>query len=259
MSTLKIRFKFENGSADSHVLNAYDAAQALNGIARALNITLHAFLHDEVKKQGDTADGVEVLLTAPKPGSFIYEIAMQFGELVVAGLTYDFIKHAFNEAIGNDLDDNRNEALRTRIEPTLGELPASLETALLDVHRPIAQSPAMKLTVMRPRGEVLAVFDSESIRQLQPVVVDLDGATFGHVTRYNTLSMWGKLYSLEERRVVSFQVVDELDTAQRALITWSLHQNNVGEPGDIALHARALKSKGSQRVKRYLVSRVERA
>lgn len=259
MTTLKIKFAFEHGAADGHVLDAYDAARALTGIARALNITLHALVNGEVKTQGDAATGVDVLLTAPRPGSFVYELAMNFSEFVAAGVAYDFIKYAFNEAIGNDVDATQRAALQKRIEPTIGELPAVLETALLDMHRPIAQSPAMTLTVTRPRGEVLATFDTRSIGQLQPQVIALEGPTFGHVTRYNTLSMWGKLYSLEERRVVSFQVVEDMDTDQRALITWSLHQNNQGKPGDIALHAQALQSPGTHRIKRYLVSRVEAA
>lgn len=258
MTTLRIKFQFEHGSADGHVLDAYDAARALTGIARSLNITLHALLNDEVRTQGDTASGVEVFLAPPRRGSFVYELVMSFSELVATGVAYDFIKYAFNEAIGNDADEAHTAALQKRIEPTMGALPAALETALLEAHRPIAQAPEMTLTVMRPRGQVLARFDNQTIRQLQPTFEDLDAPVLGHVTRYNTISEWGKLYSHDERRVVSFQIVDELDMAQRSLITWSLHQNNLGQEGAIALHARALMSPGSHRVKRYLVTHVAR-
>lgn len=258
MSGLRIKFVYEHGSADSNSLNAYDGARALEGIARALNITLHALLNDEVKTRGDSAHGAEVFITPPKAGSFVYEISMYVGGVIASGLLYDFIKYAFNEAIGNDLEESQSRALLSRIEPTIGELPAALETALLDAHRPISQSPEMTLTVMRPRGEVLVELNSETIRHLQPVVNPLSVPVLGHVTRYNTISMWGKMYSQEAGRVVSFQILGDLDSYQRSLITWSLHENNLGRDGTVEIRGRALTSPSSSRVKRYLVESVIR-
>ncbi|OWQ49580.1 hypothetical protein CEE60_19375 [Stenotrophomonas maltophilia] len=221
-----------------------------------MNITLHALLNEEVKTRGDSAQGAVVFISPPRAGSFVYELSIFLGGTISSGLVYDFIKYAFNEAIGNELAEPQSRTLQSRIEPTMGELPAALETALLEAHRPISQAPEMTLTVTRPRGEVLVELNSTTINSLQPVISPLNVPILGHVTRYNTISMWGKMYSQEDRRVVSFQILGDLDTHQRSLITWSLHQNNLGHDGTVEIRGRALTSQNSSRVKRYLVESV---
>ena len=175
---------------------------------------------------------------------------------VSTGLFYDFIKYALGEAVGQfDDAEQRSKSLRERIEPTIGELGAALESPLDEVHRPIRKEPEIELDVARPRGEVLAKFDSKTALQLMPRTVPAPHPIVGNVTRYNTLTGWGRFYDREEERPISFFVDTDLSDYQRSLVTWSLHEANIGNRGTLYLGADAIVSP-TDKIKRYNVSRI---
>lgn len=256
MNEFKVKFKYEHGTADSNLLDLYDGAKSLEGIARALTITTHALLNGEIRTRADSATGAELYIRAPQSGSFIFEAAVFMGGAISSGVFYDFIKYAFNEAVGLVDESPHRRSLQERVEPTIGELPAVLETALIDVHRPILRAPEMTLSVTRPRGEVLATFDANTALYLQPLTVPRGEPVIGNVTRYNTLSKWGKLYDRSEHRVISFLLNPDMTEHERSLITWSLHQSNLGRDGQLYFKVTAIVTPNQQRTKRYLVSKV---
>lgn len=257
MPDFRLKFRYENGSAADGQLDLYDGAVSLEGIARAITITTHALLNGEVRTRADAAHGAEFHLRAPQRGSFVYEAAIFVAGACSSGLFYDFVKYAFREAVGkfDELTDPPRPSLQDRIAPTMGELPAVLESALIDVHRPIRQQPEMTLSVTKPRGEVLVEFDSQTGLYLQPRTVAMPDAVVGTVTRYNTVSKWGKIYDRSEGRIISFFLSPDLTQRERSLITWSLHESNLHREGTLYLRATAVVSP-SDRVKRYNVSRV---
>ena len=256
MSEIRVKFRYERGTADDNRLNLYDGAKSLEGIARALTITIHACLNGEVRTRADSATGAELYIRAPQSGSFIYEASIFVGGAISTGIIYDFVKYAFNEAVGLHEDEPQRKSLRDRIEPTIGELPAVLETALIDVHRPMLQEPEMKLLVTRPRGEILAEFTQETGLYLQPQTIALPEPVIGNVTRYITISRWGKLYDRSEKRIISFLLNPDLKERERSLITWSLHESNMNRDGRLYVKASAVVSPTQQRTKRYLISKV---
>lgn len=258
MPELRIKFVYERGTADGHRLDLYDGAKSLEGIARTLTITTHALLNGEIRTRADAAHGAELYIHAPRSGSFIYEASIFIGGAVSSGIFYDFLKYTLKEAIGRLDDEPIRPSLQDRIEPTMGELPAVLENALLDVHRPLMQEPEMILKVTRPRGEVLAVFDRETGLSLLPRSETLDEPVLGNVTRYNTLSRWGKLYDRSEGRVISFHLSEDLTARERALITWSLHESNLRREHYLYFSVIALRSASQNRTKRYTITRVSR-
>jgi hypothetical protein len=256
MSELKLKFHYEHGVADSGRLEIYDAAVALRGIARASSIVTHAYLNGEIRTRAEAATGAKIYIDTPKRGSFIYEATIWTAGALTSGVFYDYIKYAFNEAIGKaSQPEAHSRALDKRIEPTIGELPAVLESALDEVHRPIRQDKKIVLTVSRPRGEELAVFDSESLLYLQPSTVPAPHEISGNVTKYNSLTGWGKFFDLVEKRTISFSI--DLGSSERArsLITWSLHENNMRRAGLLYLSANAVVAP-TGRIKRYIVHRV---
>jgi len=256
MPQLRVKFVYERGSASDNRLDLYDGAKSLEGIARTLTITTHALLNGEVRTRADSAHGAELYIQAPRSGSFIYEATIFIGGAITSGIFYDFLKYTLNEAIGRIEDGPIRPALQDRIEPTIGELPAVLESALLDVHRPLMQSPEMRLSVTRPRGEVLAVFDRETGLNLLPHNETLSDPILGNVTRYNTLSRWGKLYDKAEGRVISFHLSEDLTVQERSLITWSLHESNLRQDHWLYFKVVALKTASQNRTKRYFITRV---
>lgn len=256
MSELRLKFHYEHGAANEGRLEIYDAAVALRGIARATSIVTHAYLNGEIRTRAEAATGAKIYIDTPKRGSFLYEATIWTAGALTSGVFYDFIKYAFNEAVGKiSQADQNSKALDKRIEPTIGELPMVLESALEEVHRPIRQDGKIVLTVARPRGEELAVFDAESLLYLKPSTVPAPHEISGNVTKYNSLTGWGKFFDLIEKRTISFTIDLGSSERTRSLITWSLHENNLRRPGLLYLSANAVVSPTGT-IKRYIVHQV---
>ncbi len=259
MTELKVKYHYEYGMADEGRLDLYDAAIALKGVARASSLITHAYLNGEVKTQGDGAKGAEFYINTPKRGSFIYEAVIFFAGSVSSGVFYDFIKYGFNEAVGKlNYNQDYSKALEKRIEPTIGELPATLESSLNEIHRPIRKDNDIKLTVGRPRGEKLAIFDSESALYLLPSTIPAPHPISGNVTKYNNLTGWGKFFDLIEQRTVSFNIKLDSSEREKSFITWSLHESNMGREGLLYLSANAVVT-STNVIKRYIVEGVSDA
>ena len=253
MPELKIKFHYENGAADSGRLEIYDAAVALHGIARASSIVTHAYLNGEIRTRAEAVTGAKIYIETPKRGSFVYEATIWTAGTLTSGIFYDYLKYAFNEAVGKfNQPVAHSKALDQRIEPTIGELPAVLESALEEVHRPIRQDKKIVLTVTRPRGEELAIFDAQSLIYLRPSTVPAPHEISGNVTKYNSLTGWGKFFDLVERRTVSFNIDLASSERARSFITWSLHENNLKRPGLLYLDANAVVAPTGS-IKRYIV------
>lgn len=253
MPELRLKFRYENGAADTGRLEIYDAAVALRGIARASSIITHAYLNGEIRTHGEAAKGAKIYIDTPKRGSFVYEATIWTAGVLSSGVFYDFIKYAVNEAVGKaNNNDDYYKALDARIEPTIGELPVVLESALDEVHRPIRQDKSITLAVTRPRGEELAALDSDTLLYLRPSTAPAPHEISGNVTKYNSLTGWGKFFDLIERRTVSFNIDLNSSERQRSLITWSLHENNMKRSGLLHLRANAVISP-TGRIKRYIV------
>ncbi len=255
---LGLKFIFKHGVADENRLDLYDASVALNGIARSLAITTHALLSGEVKTQGQSARGARLYMLPSRKGSFVIETAIWIGAAVSSGLFYDFLKYSFDETVGkSDEEQELSRSLLKRIEPTMGELPASLESALQDVHRPIKQDHKMSLIIARPRGEILTEFNASTAEYLEPHVVSVEEPIIGNVTRYNTNSRWGKFFDRGQGRTVSFHLGPHVMEYERSLITWSLHETNLLREGTLHLSATAVITP-TEKIKRYNVVKVSR-
>ncbi len=255
MAELKVKFHYEHGTADTGRLDLYDASVALSGIARATSIVTHAFLNGEVRTHGDAAQGAKFYINTPKRGSFTYEAVIWLAGTISGGVFYDFLKHSFNETVGKLNQNDPSPALAKRIEPTIAELPAALESPLSDLHRPIRKEPVMTLEIARPRGETLASFDSDTALYLLPETVPAPHPIFGNVTKYNNLTGWGRLFDRLEGRTVSFNISLKSPENQRELITWSQHENNQRREGLLYLKADAVINPTGA-IKRYIVKEV---
>lgn len=257
MHELRIKYHYERGVADTGRLDLYDASKALRGIARTTSIVTHAFLNGEVRTHGDAAKGAKLYINTPKRGSFTYEAVIWFASAVAGGVFYDFVKYAYTEAVGKlDQPDPYRKALAERIEPTIGELPAVLESPLEEIHRPIRKDQEMILSVRRPRGEKLALFDYDTSQYLAPTVLPAPHLIHGNVTKYNSLTGWGRFFDRIEDRTISFNIDLNSSERQKSLITWSLHENNMGRDGLLYLDAVAVVAPSS-RIKRYNVTKVD--
>jgi hypothetical protein len=257
MAELKIKYHYEHGTAATGRLDLYDASVALNGIARATSIVTHAYLNGEVRSHGDAAHGAKFYINTPKRGSFTYEAVIWAAGAISGGVFYDFVKYAFNEAVGKlDQNEDYSKALAKRIEPTIGELPAVLESSLSDLHRPIRKEHEITLSVERPRGEKLALFNSETALYLLPQTIEAPHPIFGNVTKYNNLTGWGRFFDRTECRTISFNISLKSTERQKSLITWSQHENNMDREGLLYFKADAVVAPNGM-IKRYIVKNVD--
>jgi hypothetical protein len=60
MAELRLKFRYEHGTADSNRLQLYDGSTSISGLARALTIATHAFVNGEVRTRGDLAHGAKL-------------------------------------------------------------------------------------------------------------------------------------------------------------------------------------------------------
>ncbi|WP_104484159.1 DUF7946 domain-containing protein [Acinetobacter indicus] len=64
--SIKFKLSYQNGTADDHHLDMYDAAISYLGFAKAINITVNAILNKQVKVKGNQSGGFKVYLDTSK-------------------------------------------------------------------------------------------------------------------------------------------------------------------------------------------------
>jgi hypothetical protein len=78
---LSANVRVEGGIADKGVLDMYDAAGLIHGLARSLNIVAHSFANDEeIRSRANTATGVQTLIHSSKKGCFEEKIDVRFSK-----------------------------------------------------------------------------------------------------------------------------------------------------------------------------------
>jgi hypothetical protein len=247
----------------------YDAAVSFQGFAKALSITAHALLNDgEIRRKGHRLEGGEIYINPSRKGSFEQIVTFvitnheSIGASIAAAAFYDLIKWTWSKTLDLTYEPvtPHVKKLAERIEPFIGEMEEALEIPLEQAHRPIKKSPEMVIALKRQRvGEVIR-FDSETL-----ISVSLQTDTTvtenikGNITRYNILSGYGRFYDDSLKRTISFKVEDDVSSAQKQLLTWSLHyaQEKEGE-GKIFIDVKKIvTAKGV--TKRYIVSKIQTA
>lgn len=265
--TKKIEFKiaYHGGSAAKGQLELYSAGRSLTGLSRALNITTHAFLNDgNVRVRGDKLHGAQLFITAPVRGSFMESITVVFddestkkiGKTKITKLFYDFLTWTWSHAIGKtDATPSSQEIqeIASRQEPFISEISQGLETSLRDIHRPIYQDREMTIVISRPRVGELLRLDESTLDHVAPVQEqDITTDITGNVTKYNSLSGFGRFYDDEAQRTISFDISPTLDANSKALLTDSLHEWNTKQEGSISIDVKRMLTAHGE-LKRYTI------
>jgi hypothetical protein len=266
MKSIQIKLSYNNGDADLHRLDMYDASISLHGFARALAITTHALLNDgDVKRRGNKASGAKIYVNPPQKGSYeqiltlVIENKESIGASIVAAAFWDILKWTWSKTL--DLASSPEtpfvRKLDERVEPFIGDMEEALETALEEAHRPIKNNPQMTISVTRPRvGNVIGM-NSDTLKSVS-ITTDntLISGIVGNVTKYNILSGIGRFYDDKYGHTVSFKIPEGAGSSLRRRLTWSMHYAQGDENGGkIELHARrVLSAKGV--LKRYLVDKI---
>src|ERR1700739_1849573 len=109
--SLDIVIRYDGSTADSGQLNLFQAAESLNGIARVINVIVHAFANDgEIKERLSAPEGADTYLSAAKKGCFEETVTVVFDNStvekinpsVIVGNFWDFLTASITAAIGRD-------------------------------------------------------------------------------------------------------------------------------------------------------------
>jgi hypothetical protein len=262
--------RVEGGTADDGMLEIYDAATMIHGIARAVNIVAHAFSKDEeIRVKAHNAHGVKTLLHSSKKGCFeeqidiifSHKLAAKIGHSVISSHFWDYLNYCWSMAVGVDYAPTSSH-LRNILEKDedfgyiVGD---ALESAMLELHKPIARDSKVRIFVARPRVGDMLTLTKDTLAFVNTRTENTERLTFsGNVTRFNVLSDFGRLFSNSEKRVVSFKLAEAESNKMQKLVIQSMKDRVEGKGGRLIFQAsQVLSSQGL--VKRYVVHNIETA
>lgn len=256
--------RIEGGTADEGVLDVYDAANTIYGVARAVNLVSHAFANDEeVRKKNNSADGASAFIHSSKKGCFEEQVDIRFegeisekiGASVIVNNFWDYLVWTWSSSVGIGYEPRmpRVKKISERNDLFIHEIADALEAPMHLMHKAIARDKLVRIYLNRPRvGDELTLtsetLDYVSVREEQIETEYIRG----NVTRVNVLSHFGRLFSDAEGRVISFELKNPDDRRVRGLSLKSMQDHNDGKPGKVNLKVSKIVSAQGV-VKRYVV------
>lgn len=241
MPTKKIKIEYEHGSADDNRLDLYDGSSSLMHLSRLFILCAHAYRNESVTTHATGSSGFKSYLLVPRRGSFIQEVLIDFLGNISAQMFGAYVMYMVNESLGNRDEDNEPSArLRKKIEPTF-DLPYIIENPVREAHKPIEDDKNMSISAYCDRNRIFSL-DQKTL-ELTRIINDPEVIyVAGNVTRFNAISMWGKVFDKEKEVIIPFLLDRNLNDKQKSLITWSLSQTTIGLSGDIQLRVTTVKS-----------------
>lgn len=256
--------RIEGGVADEGILDAYDAANTITGLARAVNLVAHSFSNnEEVRTKNQSAKGAQAFVHSSRKGCFEEQIDIRFdakitkkiGKSVLANVFWDYLTWTLSASVGIEFSPTTPyvKKISEKKEIFIHEVADALESPMFLIHKAIARDDHVKVFFNRPRvGDALKLetntLDYVTTREIQA------GSEYilGNVTKINVLSHFGRLYSDEEDKVISFALAHPDDHRLKGLSLKSMQEHNEGLPGKVHLKVKKIVSAHGI-VKRYIV------
>lgn len=221
--------RVEGGTADQGILDIHDAANMIYGLARAINTVTHSFgNNEEVKSKAKQSTGAKTFIHSSRKGCFEEQVDIHFapkivkkiGPSVISNNFWDYLTCCWSFASGVPSQPVTPHVLKVLEKNPVFfyEIADALETPLALLHRPIVREKTATIFLARPRvGDVIRfdrnTLDFVTTREEQTET----GYIEGNVTRFNVLSNFGRLFSDEERKVVSYNLANPDDRRVRDL------------------------------------------
>lgn len=262
---VKFTIRYTGGTADESILDLYDAASSMQGLAKALAITTHALTSEgEIRSKGDSIPNVKFFLHPPKQGSFIELVTIVFedpvirviGASVVATAFWDMIDFTWRQATGRNKEPEERIAKKIVRENELfpQEISRVLEIPLQQLHRPILHDRNIEIEIKRPRIGTVLKFNASTLdyvmSQNDPQLVE---DIHGNVTKYNIITGYGRFYDDVSQRTIPFHISPNLTTTQQETLTWSLHHSTTdNRNGKIIIDCQVIRDR-LDNIKRYVI------
>lgn len=261
---VSIVLRIEGGTADEGLLDIYDAANTIYGLARAVNLVAHSFANaQEVRKKNQNAHGAKAFVHSSKKGCFEEQVDIKFdekvsqkiGHSVISKSFWDYLSWTWSSAVGIEYEPQTAyvRKISSKHELFIYEISDALEAPMQLLHRAVSKDPSMRIYLNRPRvGDSL-----ELTRETLDYVTTREEGTqteyiIGNITKVNILSHFGRVFSDEEGRVISYELENPEDHRVRGLALKSMQQHNEGLHGK--MHLKVSKVVSAQGVvKRYIM------
>lgn len=273
MAGLIIRFTYlpDDGSK---AISAYDASQALYGIARSVTIVTNYVVNGRIIKQAPKATNFDVKVEPPRAGSFEFVIpvvgltvtATDLLGVASAGVlgnfTYDLLKHLYRRATGQR-EEIKNDKLRGVIASKPGDIDSladAIDDDVVRFHRPLD---AKNIQIFKIYGGNNHFGDFNHATYDYAKTSERGGSEEnfeGNVASFNANTRNGRFWVDDEERTIAFNEDRhvKLTNEEKGLLAWSLNEYAHGRDGKLILTGFPLRSRQGS-LKRIFVTRVRRS
>ena len=266
---LSFTLRVEGGDADDGILDIYDAANTMYGLARATNLVAHAFSNsDEVRKRGDSATGAKVFIHPSKKGCFEEQVKIIFssaitqkiGHSVISKNFFDYLTWCWSEAVGITYEPStpfvKKILLNKKKEAFIHDIAFTLENPMIYMQKTIKNNVNTNIYIERPMvGDILSLNQSTFNYVSETIVEPKKFNIIGNVTTFNILSDFGRMYSDADNKLISFNLSEPQDRI-RDLATKSMNDYTKKLPGKVVFTVSKVTNKSGM-LKRYIVHDVQ--
>lgn len=268
---IKLHYGTEGGVSNEGLIDAYLGSKAIHGICRFANIITHALLNNNtVNKKAKSVKGANTYLKGASKGCFEETLEIhilrktldKIGRASLKNEFWDLSELCINNLIGNDYTP-QTPWLKKQLEKDddaldVDHLIFRTEAAFKDMLIPIGINGIKSAFISDARSNDIFVFNqdtkmyvtSETTQQKQEWIT-------GNATRLSALSKYGRLYSDEEGRVISFEIANIENVRIKNILLTSLKQRINNEPAKLSLKVRKVLS-GVGTVKKYLIDDISK-
>ena len=228
---LHFSVKYDDGTRPFDGLDLYWGAKLLTGVAQAMLICIHSFVHGEIILQAPASKGFRVVLGRSYSGSWDQMLTLVITDTETLSLVkdlgkaalYDLLKWGLLSGVGIKYELQRRKAkkvireLRTQVD----DLQERLNSTMKEVHLPI-KNQGLTVQVMGGRT-VLARYDAETLDYLE-TEIEKDERLVKElaVSRFNTRTGWGRFIEDPESLSVPFSPTHPLTKYQKGILADNL-------------------------------------
>lgn len=228
---LNFSIKYTKPGVEFEGLDLYWGAKSLTGIAQALLISIHSFVHQEIILQATASKGFRVILGRSYHGSWDQLLTLVVTDADTLKLItdlgkaalYDLLKWSLLSGVGikYTLQMRKSKKIIRNLRTQVDDLQERLFKTMKDVHLPI-KNQGMTIQVMGGRT-LLAQFDKNTLKYLETEIESNETiAVDVAISRFNTRTGWGRCIEDEDALSVPFSPVKPLTTIQKSILADNL-------------------------------------
>lgn len=248
---LKFRAIYEGRDADDNRLEAYPAAQSMEGLVWALSLVVHYGVTGQLRNRGDLSGSARIYVKPSRQGSYFQDIILVvqqnpflagvaggYAANVVTPYLNGLVSYTFNQTLGaaKALPRGAGKFIRGLNREDLAELSIRIEPPLTRAHAAIGRS-AETLTFKSKRTPLVLMNTSTKAYLEAQLSADFDSIDT-NITSFNVLTGNGRLYYPDIDGTVAFSLDASASPGAKQALIRSMEHYAMGHAGFIRITAR---------------------